>query len=78
MAKPSKSNAKLAGLFDELEFVRSAIYVTASALDAGESDLELLSAKTLKHVFKMVDAISEDILHLRRAMPISDKEAANA
>jgi hypothetical protein len=45
-----------------LDAARSAIFVCAQALDHGETDLELLSSKTLTEAFERLDTIYSEFL----------------
>lgn len=53
---------KLSELVDELDIARSTVFVSAAALDHGESDLELQSATALKKAFEMMDEVYNELV----------------
>lgn len=61
-------------LIEKLEAARSAVFVAASALDGGDSDLELRSGTALKHASGMLDEVFDDLAALGRQIKLPQRE----
>ena len=59
------TNEKLTELVRKLDVARSTVYVSATALDHGETDLELQSATALKRAYEMMDEVYDDLGGMR-------------
>jgi hypothetical protein len=69
---------KLRELYNKLDTARSAVYVSATALDHGETDLELHSAATLKEAFGAINEVYDQLVALKldlRGPKLSGKAA---
>jgi hypothetical protein len=49
-------------LADELNVIRSTVFVCGQALDHGDTDLELLSANVIKDAAEKLSAMSDDLV----------------
>jgi hypothetical protein len=56
---------KLGELSNALNTARATVFVTAEALDSGESDLELQSAIALKKAFELVNEVYDTVVAMR-------------
>jgi hypothetical protein len=56
---------QLKKLIRKLDLARSAVFVSAQALDAGDTDLELQSATVLKKAFQTMDRVYDALLSVR-------------
>jgi hypothetical protein len=56
---------KLTELVDALNIARSTVYVSATALDHGETDLELQSATVLKRAFETMNEVYDQLVSMR-------------
>lgn len=68
---------KLDELIDGLDVARSTVYVSATALDHGETDLELQSATALKKAYEAMDAVYDELVAMRNHMQ-SDRPKGSA
>jgi hypothetical protein len=55
----------IAELLNDLDNARSVVFISAQALDAGDTDLELQSATALKRAFETIDTVYDRLLALR-------------
>jgi hypothetical protein len=60
---------KLTELVDALNIARSTVYVSATALDHGETDLELQSATVLKRAFETMNEVYDQLVSMRNHAP---------
>ena len=61
----SITEKRQAELVNELDAARAAVFVCAKALNEGESDLEIHSAKMLKTAFEAMNDVYDALLMLR-------------
>ena len=59
---------KLTELVNNLDIARSTVYVSATALNHGDTDLELHSATALKKAFGTMDQVYDELVEMRNAM----------
>lgn len=71
------STEKMDGLIQEINLARATLYIVAKALDAGDTDLELLAAKTVGNVFESITGVYEDLSALKFCGSTSSTEVAN-
>jgi hypothetical protein len=77
MASRKLSAEKLGELIEQLNIAKATVYVTAAALDQGDSDLEILSAKALQPVVDVINEVADTLNQARLCMP-EDAAAATA
>jgi hypothetical protein len=58
-----------AQLVEKLDVARAAVFVSASALWQGDTDLELHSGRALKHVSEMLDEVCDDAAGIGAGAP---------
>ena len=61
------SKAKLADLIARLNNARSTVFISATALDHGETDLELQSATALKRAAETMDTVYDELVSMSLA-----------